>query len=147
VAAHHDLAFATASGRAIFSRLSAAGSMAVYTVLVDDDKHIGDSVPERFAGLVDDLLLTPLRPIEVLGKIKARPASGTTARGGFGHSDLRPIENLEEDCARRAPFSVPSSPKSSLFMGQVAIKLERPQRGGLLDFPSSSRNKPMSWVL
>ena len=44
---------------------------AIYTVLVDDEAHIQDSVPELLAqGLVDDLLLTPIRPIELLGKLK-----------------------------------------------------------------------------
>ncbi len=54
--------------QALLGKLAAR---ATYVVLVDDEKHIGDTVPEMVAeGIVDDLLLTPIRAIEVLGKIK-----------------------------------------------------------------------------
>jgi sigma-B regulation protein RsbU (phosphoserine phosphatase) len=48
-----------------------ASAYAACTVLIDDEKHVGDQVPDILAeGLVDDLLLTPLRPLELLSKIK-----------------------------------------------------------------------------
>ncbi|MBI3556527.1 MAG: SpoIIE family protein phosphatase [Deltaproteobacteria bacterium] len=54
--------------QALLGKLAAR---ATYVVLVDDEKHIGDGVPAMVAeGIVDDLLLMPIRAIEVLGKIK-----------------------------------------------------------------------------
>ena len=51
--------------------LGKLAARAIYVVLVDDEKHVGDGVPSMLAdGIVDDLLLTPIRAIEVLGKIK-----------------------------------------------------------------------------
>jgi hypothetical protein len=72
---------------------------AVYTVLVDDEKHIGNSVPETLSsGLVDDLLLTPIRPMELLGKLKhvehlARVSELISANAGLKTL----IEKFEED--------------------------------------------------
>ena len=44
---------------------------ATYTVLVDDEKHVGEDIPHLLEqGIVDDLLLLPVRAIEVLGKLK-----------------------------------------------------------------------------
>ena len=72
---------------------------AVYTVLVDDETHIQDSVPELLAqGLVDDLLLTPIRPIELLGKIKHVEHLMKVNELVSVNSDVKTlIEKFEED--------------------------------------------------
>lgn len=72
---------------------------AVYTVLVDDERHIGDSVPEALAeGLVDDLLLTPIRPLELLSKIKHVEHLTRINEIVAVNADLKSlIEKFEED--------------------------------------------------
>jgi serine phosphatase RsbU (regulator of sigma subunit) len=72
---------------------------AVYTVLVDDEKHIGNSVPETLsAGLVDDLLLTPIRPMELLGKLKHVEHLARVNELLSANSSLKTlIEKFEED--------------------------------------------------
>lgn len=51
--------------------LEKLASRAIYTVLIDNEEHLGESVPSFLCdGLADDLVLTPLRPLELLGKLK-----------------------------------------------------------------------------
>ncbi|MBI3544921.1 MAG: SpoIIE family protein phosphatase, partial [Deltaproteobacteria bacterium] len=79
--------------------LAALASRAVYTVLVDDEKSIGDGVPGLLSeGLVDDLLLTPIRAIEILGKVKHVSHLERVKEVAHVNNDLKSlIERFEED--------------------------------------------------
>jgi sigma-B regulation protein RsbU (phosphoserine phosphatase) len=80
----------------LFQQLNAS---AVFTVLVDDEKHIGDEVPHAVSeGLADDLLLTPIRPLELLGKLKHAEYLQKAKDLVSVNSDLKIlIEKFEED--------------------------------------------------
>lgn len=72
---------------------------AIYTVLIDDEKHVGDDVPELLAhGIVDDLLLTPIRPLELLSKLKHAAHLEKVKDLVSANSDIKTlIEKFEED--------------------------------------------------
>lgn len=72
---------------------------AVYTVLVDEESHLGDDVPEMLAhGLVDDLLITPIRAVELLGKLKHVEHLSKVNELATVNSDIKTlIEKFEED--------------------------------------------------
>lgn len=80
----------------LVERLAAS---AVHTVLIDEESHVGESVPELLsAGLVDDLLLTPIRPMELLSKIRHTEHLMKVAELAGLNSDLKTlIGKLEED--------------------------------------------------
>lgn len=80
----------------LFQQLTQA---AICTVLVDDEKHIGDEVPHELSeGWVDDLLLTPIRPLELLGKLKHAEYLAKTRELITVNSDLKSlIDKFEED--------------------------------------------------
>ena len=79
--------------------LGKLAARAIYVVLVDDEQHVGDGVPSMLAdGIVDDLLLTPIRAIEVLGKIKHVTHLERVKEVAGLNLELKTlIENFEED--------------------------------------------------
>jgi sigma-B regulation protein RsbU (phosphoserine phosphatase) len=72
---------------------------AVYTILVEEEDQVGGEVPELLAeGIVDDLLLLPLRAIELLSKVNHATHLTRVRELDEVNAGLKSlIEKLEED--------------------------------------------------
>ncbi|MEW6055631.1 MAG: SpoIIE family protein phosphatase [Bdellovibrionota bacterium] len=79
--------------------IEALTAQAAYTILVEEEKRIGDHVPESLArGFVDDLLLVPIRPVELLSKIKHAAHLSRVHEVASVNVNLKQlIEKFEED--------------------------------------------------
>ena len=109
--------------------LAKLAARAIYTVLVYEEARLGDSVPTLLAeGIVDDLLLLPLRPVELLGKIKHASHLGR-AREVAIYATKTLIEKFEYDI--RAARAIQRSLIPEKFAAVPGMKISHKYLSGL----------------